>query len=73
MKIKHRFLRKRIRSKKEIIASIRGSLLFFGYDVSNLSDEEIEKGTVKFAEYVSQTGMTAKECMDAFTNIIKCK
>ena len=73
MKMNHRFLRKRIRTHEEIMASIRKEFYLMGYDVSNLSDDDIAKGIVKFAEYVSQTGMTAKECMDAFTNIIKCK
>ena len=54
--------------KKEqiYIARFRAELVFWGHDVSNMTDEEIKEGISKMGEMVSQCGMTTDEVAVAF-------
>jgi len=49
------------------IKSIRSIVESFGYDLSDLTDEEIEKGIARFGKAVSKCGMTTKELESLFS------
>lgn len=52
--------------EKIYIARFRAELSCWGYDVSDLTDEEIKDGISKMGEMVSMCGMTAGEINRAF-------
>lgn len=47
--------------KRLTIAQIRVHLTALGMDVSDFTDDEIEGGTMRFAETLASTGLTAEE------------
>lgn len=51
--------------KKAIIKSIRDNMAFFGFDLSDLSDEELEEGFIYVSEQIGNYGVTGKEAADA--------
>lgn len=53
----------RARRKKKTIDSIKGHMLFFGCDMSDMTDEEIEEIFIKTSETLSKLGCTAKEAV----------
>ena len=61
---------KRFRRKK-IIASIRESMLFFGHDLSDTTDEELEAAAVKASLALSCTGLTAKQAAEGL-RVMSC-
>lgn len=54
---------------KRAVRSIRASLDMVGVDMSSVSDEQIEKGTVEFANIVSKTGISCTEASAAFSRM----
>lgn len=64
------WLRPYLLSEKELekfyLLEIRSSALFFGYDVSHLSDDELKKGASLVAQEIAKTGISASEANDAF-------
>lgn len=52
---------------REALASIRAEFAGFGCDLSDLSDEDLERELVAFREAVRPAGITADEAARAFT------
>lgn len=50
--------------KKKALASIRETLSSFGYDITDLSDENIQEGCILFASAVSRCGVTMAEASE---------
>lgn len=44
-------------------------MAFFGYDVSDLSDEEIEAGVAEYGKRISKCGLSAEEITIGFQRI----
>lgn len=44
-----------------VVAQLRVHLYALGMDVSDLTDDQIEEGTIRFAELVAATGLTMEE------------
>ena len=57
------------RRRGKTIENIKAHMLFFGYDISDMTDEEIEEGLVKISEIVSKTGVTTKQAADALSQL----
>lgn len=55
------------------IESIRHHLWALGYDVRDMTDEEIEMGVKHFAQLVAATGVSAAEASDAFRYLANVK
>lgn len=51
--------------KQRVIKGIRRHMAWFGHDISEMSDEEIEAATLRFGEMVRKTGITAQEANDS--------
>lgn len=47
------------------LRSIRANMLFFGYDLSDVTDEEIEERTIQLARMISRAMPTVKEAAEA--------
>lgn len=58
------------RRKKKAIKSIRETAAYLGHDLSDITDEEIEQGTVRFSKLIVQSGFTAREVQDAFKSLL---
>ena len=43
--------------KRRSIQAIRGHMAFFGYGVSDLSDEEIEAGVAEYGKRIAKCGL----------------
>jgi hypothetical protein len=56
-----KIFRKREPSRQEVLASIRQEFLFWGYDTSDLSDEELQRRIIENARAVGQLGLTREE------------
>lgn len=54
-----------LRKKKKIIANIKAHMLFFGYDILDMTDEEIEEGTRRHCEALGKTGVSAAQAGEA--------
>ena len=52
------------RKKKKAINNLRANMLFFGYDVSDMTDEEIETGVKKASELFGKAGVTSQQAAD---------
>jgi len=54
--------------KKEqiYIARLRAEFIFFGHDISDMTDEEIKEGIKNIANKIGQFGATAEEAAKAF-------
>jgi hypothetical protein len=52
------------RRRRRALGSIRESLAFFGHDVSDMSDEEIEAGVRRSAEAARRTGVTVEQAVE---------
>lgn len=53
------------KQEKIMIASLRSELSFWGFDTSDMSDEEIKQGMKRSAQIMAQCGVTADECARA--------
>lgn len=53
------------RAVKKSCISVRQSLLFFGFDVSNLTDEELIERTNTVGRAIAKAGITVEEAGNA--------
>ena len=71
--IRIRRLRPYLLTKKEqeklSILELRGSFSFFGFDISNMSDEEIKQGVITLAKEMSKIGLSASEASKALSRM----
>lgn len=57
-------------TKKHIyIAKLRVEMLFWGYDISGMSDEQIEQGVVIQSIVFAEAGLTLDQCAKAFKQL----
>ncbi len=63
MKLKRRW---QIYRKRRCIAHIRGHFLWFGFNLNDYSDKEIEQGIIKAAKLWALSGLTTEEAIKAF-------
>lgn len=54
------------------MARFRTELSLWGYDTSEITDEEIKEGISKMGEMVTQLGMTTDEVAEAFKSLANC-
>lgn len=66
--LKRRF-RRREKTKAEVIREIRGHLMAFGADVSEMTDEEVEALVMRMSEAASHFGVAAEEFAEKITAI----
>lgn len=59
-----RFLPKKTQ-RRLTIASVRGSMLFFGYDLSTVTDEDLEDNMMKVARLIARAMPTVTEVAEA--------
>lgn len=59
------------RKRKKAISNIRVEMLLFGYDISYMTDEDIEKGIMQFANLISNSGVKAKEAGEALRKMMQ--
>lgn len=59
----------RARKRARTIARIRAHFAFFGYDISGLSDDEIEERSHIIAQTAATCGISAKEAAVGIQNI----
>ena len=55
--------------KKRVIRNIRRHFLALGYDLSNLTDEELEKSIVDLGKQFKNIGVSVKEALDVFKKL----
>ena len=58
------------RKKKKAIDSIRATMFLCGYDVSDMTDEEIEEGVNEMAKLPAQTGVSAEQAAKGLRMVI---
>lgn len=58
-------------ARKYVCASIRENMLFFGYDLSHLTDEEMEERVAEGAKVIASTGFTTKEAAEAMRRLLQ--
>jgi hypothetical protein len=58
------------RKKKKVIANIKAHMLFFGYDILDMTDEEIEEGTRRHCEALGKTGVSAAHAGEALRKVM---
>ena len=66
-----RFLSEEKKEKIQI-EILRNELIFFGYDISNLSDAEIKKVVETFAKAIGSFGATIDEAAKALQVLSNC-
>jgi len=59
--------------RKQMIARIRQDFLFFGYDISDFSDEEIKQGLNRLVTIIAHSGISVEEAANAFKLISSLK
>ena len=60
-----------MKSKSEIIASLRKEIESFGMDCSEYSDEDIEKALIKLGAKISKIGFSIKTTTQALLSLSK--
>lgn len=63
--LKKLLLKRREPTREETLKSIRREFLFWGYDLSDLSDDELERRIVEGQKRISQMGLTKEELLRA--------
>lgn len=53
------------RTHEEALRALRAHLSFFGCDTSEMSDEDIEQGVLRFHELARAVGVTTQEACEA--------
>ncbi len=53
--------------RKIVIAQLRSHLRFFGHDVANLTDEEIEQGVLEFSKAFASTGVSVDKAIEGLS------
>ena len=70
MSIKIEWLRPYLLTKKEqeklVMLEFRSLALFFGFDISDMSDADIKEGLYKATKEMSKVGISASEACGAF-------
>jgi hypothetical protein len=54
---------------KRVVKKIRGHLAALGWDVSSLTDEEIERGTLQLSKAVGKFGVSTKDVLQALGSL----
>lgn len=54
------------RERRRAFRSIRGHLAFFGFDTSQMTDEEIEQAVVNLGRVAATAGVSAEQAVRAF-------
>jgi len=60
------------KKEKIQIEILRNEFLYFNYDTSNISDDEIKKGVKNFAQSIGNFGITAEELSQALCILSNC-
>lgn len=60
------------KQERIVIAKFRAELAFFGYNTSNMTDEEITDSMVKVGEMISKIGFTTEEITDSMRAMANC-
>jgi len=60
------------KQERIVIAKFRAELAFFGYDASDMTDDEIKEAMVKVGEMISKIGFTTEEITDAMRAMANC-
>ena len=72
--IKIEWLRPHLLTKKEqeklTMLELRSLALLFGFDISDMSDEEIKEGVTHAAKEMSKTGLSASEVGEALRRMV---
>jgi hypothetical protein len=72
--IKIEWLRPHLLTNKEqeklIMLEFRSLALLFGFDISDMSDEEIKEGVTHAAKEMSKVGMSASEAGEALRRMV---
>ncbi|MCK5614358.1 hypothetical protein KAR91_71490 [Candidatus Pacearchaeota archaeon] len=55
--------------RRKQIESLKAHMLFFGCDISDMTDEEIEEGVIKTAEMFGKAGVTTKEAAEGLRRL----
>ena len=55
--------------RKPVITRIRHEFALLGYDLSDLTDEDIRQGVLHMSEVFQSYGVTAEEATKALTNL----
>lgn len=75
--IKSRWIRERILTDEEkerlIIAEFRQMAMFFGADLSHLSDEQIKERSKQMGESLKHSGITAEQAANAMSLLATSK
>jgi hypothetical protein len=53
--------------RKRSIAEIRATFAFFGYDLSDMTDEQIEEGVQNVARVLATVGVSARDAAQALS------
>lgn len=59
------------RKHKKVIKNIRGHMSFFGCDISQLTDEEIEDRFILISQQMGKMGITGKQAARALHQLIR--
>lgn len=59
------------KKKRKCIDNIRREMLFFGHDVSDMTDEEIEEGAIAVAAIIVNFGSSARAAAEALSRLGK--
>ena len=59
------------RKEKKAIKNIRYFVALFGYDLSNLTDEQIKDGVIKCHCVIKNFGVTCEEAANALYGVLK--
>ena len=60
------------KQEKILIEQLRANLVFFGHDISKMTDEEVKKGLARSSKLISKTGITTDECANALRALGHC-
>lgn len=61
------------RKRRKVFKSLRGHMKFFGFDMSEITDEEIEEGAIRTAKMMRLVGVTVQEASDALKRLAVLK
>ena len=61
--------RYRARQRRRCVSRLRDHLAFFGHDVSNLTDDEIEQGIVRASRLWAQAGFSVEVATEAMRQL----
>ena len=56
-------------TREESLINIRQSMAFFGHDLSDLTDQELEEGIIKMGQIIYNSMPTAQQWVDAMKEV----